>query len=977
VAGSLDETGLPHVRVSDLVASGTLMGEPVRLTGSAELHDTTVTTPGLTLESADATVTLEGRGGWQPQPHWDLRVLGEGLDPGRWLPEWPGDLTVAMTSSGRLEADNAVHGELRIERLAGRLAQFTVGARGEALLLGHGLSTPGIGISVDDAHFAATGEAHWAPVPRWDLRVEGRDLDPGLFEPELAGRLTLRGRSEGRLDPDRGIDAFIDVERLEGRLRDYPVSAEGSARIEEGRRLTTPGFQARAGENRIRLEGYAQADAADLRYRVDAPALDILWPGLRGSLHGAGRVAGEWHRPDLDLRLEGTGLGYEAWSLERLSLKASGALEPARPLALEADAEGLAVDDLTLADTVRLAVQGHRDAHRLTLDARTPEGILGLGLDGRITDAPGWSGRIVRLELADTRLEDWRLATPATLSADARVARLAPLCLTRETTRLCLEGERTPVEGLEARLDLADFPLGWLADWLPENIEAEGSLSVAAQLHQHAQGLDLRSRARIGSGELHVLGADGERQSIPFRDVTLDVDKAEGVIQARSGFSFLERGQASAQLALTPEDETYRLDGSARADLRELRWLEVAVPQLRDPEGHLQADLQVSGTLTDPDFRGDLRLTEARLLIPEAGLELTDIRLHAGAEGLDRLALSGGVRSGPGELELSGELGLTPEGVPWANMSLQGERFQAVRRPEARVLVSPDLAMALEARDIRLTGRLTIPEADIELRELPPQAVSVSRDEVIVDAEEPEPPWQVHTEVAVILGERVRLSGFGLTARLAGEVAVEDSPARPVRVEGEIRVEDGRYRAYGQNLIVERGVLIFQGPADNPGLDIRAVRRVPAYNVTAGLAIGGTLQDPRSRVFSTPPMEDSEAMSYLLTGRPLSGASEADANVLAAAIAAFGVEQGGMLTEQIGQAVGLDEFTLDSEGDVDQSALMMGKHLSSRLYLRYTVGLFERASSLMLRYTLTRSLSLETRTSDEAQSVDLIYRLER
>ncbi|MFN2348517.1 MAG: translocation/assembly module TamB domain-containing protein, partial [Thioalkalivibrio sp.] len=92
---------------------------------------------------------------------------------------------------------------------------------------------------------------------------------------------------------------------------------------------------------------------------------------------------------------------------------------------------------------------------------------------------------------------------------------------------------------------------------------------------------------------------------------------------------------------------------------------------------------------------------------------------------------------------------------------------------------------------------------------------------------------------------------------------------------------------------------------------------------------------------------------------------------------AYGMEQGGMMTQQIGQAVGLDEFTLAAEGDLDQSALMMGKQLSSRLYARYAVGLFERASTLMLRYTLTRSLSLETQSSGEAQSMDLIYRLER
>ncbi|WP_245795439.1 translocation/assembly module TamB domain-containing protein [Thioalkalivibrio denitrificans] len=978
VAGRVDASGTPDVRVDALTLTGSLLDEDIRLEGSARLSDTQLTTPGVTLSTPEGTLTAQGVAGWDPQPHWDLRVQGQDLDPGRWLADWPGRLDLALDSTGRLEDGNAVHGDVRLERLEGRLADHRVSARGDATLLGHGLSTPGMELALDDARLTVSGDTHWAPVISWDLRVQARNLDPGMVDPQWAGRLNLQGRSDGHLDTELGVEAFIRLDRLEGTLRDLPVSARGEARIEEGRRIVTPGLQASMGENRIELEGRAQADAADLNYVIDAPALDVLWPGLRGALSGDGRITGDWQRPALDLRLRGSGLGYEAWSLEYLSLEASGALDGADPLTLSLEAADLALDAQTLASSVQLTARGREDAHEVLLDARTAEGVVGLGLQGRMTEAPGWSGEVVRLEFSETRLGDWTLDGPAALEADAARISLALLCVKRDDAALCLAGERQEVAGLVAQAELSGFLLPWLAEWLPDNVTADGVLSADVRLRHDAQGLTGQARARVDEGTLRVLTPDGEHEDIPFRDVRVDAEKSNGVIETTAGLSFLERGQATARLLLTPEGDTHRLAGSARADLEELRWLEVAAPQVRDLTGRLQANLDVSGTLETPDFRGDVRLSEGRALIPEAGIELTDMHLHGAAEGLDRLTLSGGVRSGPGALELSGEMGLTPEGAPWARMALEGDRFRAVRRPEAQVLVSPDLTMELEGRLIRLDGRLTIPEANIELRELPPQAVSVSRDEVIVDAEaDDEPPWQVYSTVTVILGDQVRLSGFGLTARLAGEVAVEDSPARPTRVEGEIRVEDGRYRAYGQNLIVERGVLVFQGPADNPGLDIRAVRRVPAYNVTAGLAIGGTLQDPRSRVFSTPAMEDSEAMSFLLTGRPLSGASEADANVLATAIAAFGVEQGGMLTEQIGQAVGLDEFVLDSEGDVDQSALMMGKQLSSRLYLRYTVGLFERASSLMLRYSLTRTLSLETRTSDEAQSMDLIYRRER
>nr|WP_274520635.1 translocation/assembly module TamB domain-containing protein [Ectothiorhodospira variabilis] len=335
------------------------------------------------------------------------------------------------------------------------------------------------------------------------------------------------------------------------------------------------------------------------------------------------------------------------------------------------------------------------------------------------------------------------------------------------------------------------------------------------------------------------------------------------------------------------------------------------------------------------------------------------------------------MRSGPGALEVDGEVQLADGDMPII-INVRGDRFQAARRPDVQALVSPDLRITLIGQRAIVTGQVEIPEARVELVELPPQAVSVSRDELILDDEEEAgEALVVIARVRVILGDDVRISGYGLEARLTGDIAVQDSPGRPTRLVGEVRVAEGRYKAYGQDLTVERGIIVFQGPPENPGLNIRASRSVPAYDVVVGLEIGGTLEEPRSRVFSEPPMEDSDALAFLVTGRPLSGAGEGEATDIVSAVAMFGIERGGFITDRIGQEVGLDEFTVDTGTELEDSALMMGKYLSPRLFLRYSVGLFDRVNTVMLRYQLTRTLSLETRSSSEAQSMDLLYRRER
>ena len=201
-------------------------------------------------------------------------------------------------------------------------------------------------------------------------------------------------------------------------------------------------------------------------------------------------------------------------------------------------------------------------------------------------------------------------------------------------------------------------------------------------------------------------------------------------------------------------------------------------------------------------------------------------------------------------------------------------------------------------------------------------------------------------------------------------------PGQPAQLNGELIITEGRYRAYGQNLLIENGRLLFQGQPDNPGLDIRAVRKIPSENLVVGVQLSGTLQEPDARVFSDPSLEESEAMSYLVTGRSLSRGSQSDSAQVAQALALYGLQKGSGVTDKIGDTLGLDEISIGSDWETSDSALMLGKQISDRLYLTYAVGLFDAISTVMLRYTLTRQLHLEAQSSSKSQAIDLIWEKE-
>ncbi|MBA3979940.1 MAG: hypothetical protein C0462_04975 [Alcanivorax sp.] len=838
-------------------------------------------------------------------------------------------------------------------------------------------------LEVADSHIALQGDVRWAPDLSWDLQLGVHDVDPALFIAELPGRLALDTRVQGTLK-DEHLTLDLALERLSGEVRGQRLDGGGTLSLNHhldqafsDARLRSD-LTLRAGDNRLRLSGSA-GQRLDLSLSLAGDNLGALWPDLHGGLTLDARVHGTRNDPVLEARAHSDEVGYAAWRLHDLSLVADATNGPDNPLMRLALGTGtLTRDGDVLLEQVSVSGDGNALEHSVTWSIIAPQGSTRGAASGMLEELRAWQGMLQALEIDSPISGLWALDRPVALSASAEAAHLAPLCLVAEDSRLCLDGSWRADGPIDARLDLTQLSLAYLARELPEDTaELEGLINLSARFQQRNGHNTAEADLQVSEGRMALSSGRDEPYELAWRGLSAHLNLDGTQLTSQAHFDVDDTSGTHARLSAELDGDNTRLDGELSTHLDDLGWVEVFVPDLRNIHGRIRGDLTLRGTVADPRFSGQLLLDEAAADVPEVGLSLTDIRLLAEAERGGDLTLTGQVTSGNGTLNLDGVLD-TREPLPWpVRLQVRGENFLAVQRPDARVLINPDLDIRVARNLVTIRGDITVPEARFEPRDLPQQAVSVSRDEIIVSDEPDESsPWQVDTEVTVRLGNRVSIEGFGLQARFVGDVRIEDKPERTPRLIGEIRIEDGRYRAYGQNLHVERGTLIFQGPPDNPGLDIVAVRIVTAYNVRAGLQIGGTLQDPRSRVFSEPSMEETEAMSFLLTGRPLDSGSDADAVMIMQAIALYGIERGEFITDRLGQTLGL-ELGVDTEGEFEDTALMLGKQISSRLYLRYSVGLFEALNTVMLRYTLSRSLSLETRSNSKENAIDLIFRTER
>lgn len=831
-------------------------------------------------------------------------------------------------------------------------------------------------IATLDGEVRGQGDLAWAPRLRWDAQLSAENLDPGRRWPDWPGRLSTRVRSSGA-DSDQGLDLNAVIEELAGTLRGYPVAGSGSF-ARQGGTLRIENLQLNSGDARVEANGSVAAQWA-LDWRLSAPRLEQLLPGYAGALEANGSIDGARAQPRILAEARARDLAVAALRLAELQADADLSLHAGAPLTLTAHGRELRLAERDFA-TLEVTLAGTLDAHALALQAQGAAHALDLAARGG-WDGTTWSGR---LERGDWRLPEtgaWSLDAPASLTLAAQTGRSEETCWRQDAASLCAALEYAAGNRrFRARLD--DWPVGALAaQHLPPGVSIAAQLGADLDARLPAQGAaQAQARVRLSSGTLDWRELNqARRTAFGGGDAEVDLDAAGARARAELRLGGTDRLVLEARLpgyrsgvAAAEQPLTGRLQGSVQ-DLALVDGLLDAVDQI---SGALHLDAALGGTLASPEIDGELRLADARAFIGPAGAQLEDVQLTLSGDPLaGRLELAGTARSGPGTARLDGWV--TQLGSPdlAGELHIGGEGFEAVNLPEARVLVTPDVRAAVRARAVEVTGRVHIPEARIEPRDVS-GAVTPSKDVVLVHQEtEPPPGWEVRSRVQLTLGEKVQIAGFGLKGRLTGGIELIDEPGRVTRARGELAVQDGVYTAYGQELTIEQGRVLYRdGPLDNPGLDIRATRK--SGDVTAGVRVLGSAQNPQAELYSQPSLPQADQLSYLLLGRPVAGASGGEGQMLAQAATSLGLKGGNQLAQSIGSRLGLDEFSVGGGNDLDSAALTVGKYLSPRLYLNYSVGLLDAANRLRIRYQLTPHLSVQTETGVETGG-DILYTIER
>ena len=965
----------------------------------------------LNADVLDGRLRAQGSLSWMPTVEWRVDVQADSLAPAQFASnpaDWPGRLSFRGSTEG--SAGDTLALRFQLDTLFGVLRDVPLSGKVSGTVYGSQYSVSDLALDWGSIRVRGEGEIgeHLDAV----FELDAPDLSAVL--PDSKGSVSVVGhiagtRSAPRIDASlvaKGVevvgirvedaDADIDVNWAPGGGNDISVRASGVQVAEQI--VETLVVEVRGTREEHAIGARAVGERLDVKLAAIGGVSGKSWAGVLRELAVETETVGTWvlegeaplSAAETEFELSGfciasskghlcadgawtAGEGWHATaSVVQVPLTLTGPLLPdglsldgmvSGDIAAASSIDGSMTADVVLrialgainfeiGDTTRSIAFANTELV-LFADADSTVGQLSLEIPSDEADDPGRLSGEVRLS-ALTRLGEEQGPKP-----------VIPLL---EDGRLSMSIQRVPMSLIEFLLPGKVALSGTLDGEIDAVTEADGSLTGEVEL-------------RPGPGEI-AYSAGGERKTIDYEQETILLhagqrgldgelslawgDPDSATFAAFSGYVELP-DYSNLNQSLQVQRLSARVEGGW-----ELGIIDALSDEFSGSVGRLDVNLSASGTVAEPNLTGTIRVS-GQTDITNLGIQLREIELTATADAAQQLEIVGQALSGDGRISIEGSSPPIPSRESPGRIIIKGDRFLAAETEQVRLELSPDIEVLLTGREIQVSGDVTIPAAKIDILEIPAAAVPISRDVVIVGEEEDERrDLPISANVRVVLGDEVFFRGFGFTSRLVGTIAVTESPGAPTQGSGELVFRDGIFRGYGQNLQIDPGRLVFAGPIDNPGLDVRAYRTA-TDRTRAGLLVRGTLKEPDVQVWSDPVMSQSEALAYMLFGRSLEQGSDADQANAATAAAALG---GSMLAMSVASQVGLDEARIETGSKREDAAFVAGKYLSPRLFVAYGIGLYEPVNTLRIRYLLSAKWTLQTITGDR-NATDILYRIER
>ncbi len=655
-------------------------------------------------------------------------------------------------------------------------------------------------------------------------------------------------------------------------------------------------------------------------------------------------------------------------SIEALSLVAS---HPGNTQLINISGTELKLNDY-LINKADLDINGTQEQHQIELGLTdSKDRTLSLNAQGNLSNAE-YQLDVQKLSSSSQELGSIKNNGPIEFIYSMQKAVLKPFCLDSEIILFC--GDLQTGETIDGQVDLTI-----LASDTNRNTNTQlGTVTLIPKTDTKIQ-----ANFQIANKQFSKLIVDASLGKLAIRnqdEETLDLDN---LILTATGEnnniavifnSDVAGGTIGLQGTLNGDYNDPNIEASLKGHLPKLEDVSPLLISTDIRQGNFLFELLINGRLKTPTVSGFAKVNDTKVHIPELGTTQNialDLEMRDAANG----TINGLINSGDGKGLLDGTIKWEKE--PVAELKLTGNKLLIADTKSLSLTASPDLVMNYSPGKLDLNGEIKIDRAFTTLASSGSNT-SLSNDIVFVDEElglEPETVSSIQKRNINITTEFInpaRIESFGLIGAVTGKLRITQKDSGPVLGNGQLSIT-GQYKAFGQVLQIESGRLNYVNTAlDNPVIEFYATRQIA--DIKVGVRVSGRPNALISKLESTPSMREAEILNYLVLGKAPGAASEAESNQLTQAAVALALARSESGIQNIAGKAGLSDLSLTQE--LGGLALSLGKQLSPRLYLGYTMGFIEPINIAKVRYILSSKWVLESEISDETRAI-LKYRFEK
>lgn len=763
---------------------------------------------------------------------------------------------------------------------------------------------------------------------------------------------------------------------------------------------------------------------SELNINLDLPNINSIYPAAQGRAIGTVSFKGNINQPLLNANINVNKLVFDNIQLGKVDVLANVDASKNWQTDLNLLVENFSLKDANtdnfeharlLAQRANIIIQGDAQDHLADIvflhpDYSTQHQIKGaLTIPGKLTSQIEkwqwqWQGQWLNGQVS-TPFDTFALNQPTTISL-TQVSRefnalLAAHCwvdinsinnkfVDNNAHRgLCVNKAEyaNSITNLDATIQY-DFNSALLY-LLPEMFVDGTSVPVTSTVrlsHSAEQGLNVTAYQLISGAKVLT-----NNHEIDFNAIVANLELQNDILQSNIFAGTEETGAVgfSSVLILSPANRTHR--GQLTINNVNLAPFQRFIPTVEDLSGLLEGTISFAGSLTQPNLNGNLYLSDGQMNVDNYPYPISNFNQQIDI--VNNVAqIIGDFELGAGNAEYSARVDFADK------LDMQGTLLGSGMQlafGKHEVLASPNISFALNPERLKLNGDIIIPNAQINIKELPASAKAASTDTLIIGQEPPPPvvPIGLDIDLRIVLDppklKRVTVNALDLSASLGGDLQVKviQKSSREKAQDkvsfapletymyGSVDILTGSYEAYGQNLQIKNGAIFFSGLPNLPQFDITAIRNPlnTADNVVAGLRITGNPVIPKVELFSEPAMSQALQLSYLLYGTRLDAEGEDSNNVLLVnALVSFGIGNSENGVNRLGKSLGFESLNLQTSGQGDSTQVQLTGRISDNIQITYGVGLFDQASEVILKYQFLPKLYLEAK-SGATSAVDLFY----